>query len=167
MNAVQQQWLRKLSKECLGLICYLLTDLVYSYKCPENSHVPHTQSLSLFLTRGIMTWGIGVPILYQFTVFLLVFGWLELKFLHQSVMSWVGFFSFGDMKFFPFHVSAETHFTLESVLCCWFGGSAEWTRGVPFPPPIPWHSLNLGWIIMSHSGGFCGSHFFGKFYFHM
>ena len=37
MNAVQQQWLRRLSKEWLGPICWLLIDPPYSCQCPENS----------------------------------------------------------------------------------------------------------------------------------
>lgn len=51
------------------------------------------------------------------------------------MVSWVDFFSSGAVTFFPFHVSAEMHFTLESMLWGWFGGSAELRRGVSLPSP--------------------------------
>lgn len=57
--------------------------------------------------------------------------WLAgVKFLHQSVVSWVGFFSLGDIKFFPFR--GQTHILhLSPALCCWFRGPAGLIRRVP------------------------------------
>ena len=49
----------------------------------------------------------------------------------------------------------QTHILhLESCTLLLVWGPWWLNKGCAFHPPIPWHSLNPGWIIMSYTGGF-------------
>lgn len=70
----------------------------YSCKCLENSHVHLTPFWACFKFAALR--GARRPYPIALTIFLLCFGCLELKIVHPSVVSLVGFFTLGNIKFF-------------------------------------------------------------------
>lgn len=138
------------SAECVGLSLWLFIDLIWSCKHLGNSYVHLTHLTHLracFLIHDI-TWGIGVPSLYHFTIFLFGFGWLEFKSLHQSICSWLSSSAL-EIYITSFLCKCRNAFTFSLVPCCPFPvpafGPMLMVTGCLSLPPISWHLVSLGW----------------------